>query len=334
LRECFVTVVIPTLAADGNLLACLESLDNQTFRDFEVIVVDNSAQGLVRRRGVAARVLEEEANTGFGAAINHAAAVTRSRYLATINDDAVAHPRWLTALVEAMEAHPAAAMCASQVRLYGSELLDSAAMLVAADGSSKQRGHGEPARLYTGSGEALLPSGSAAIYRRAAFEQAGGFDEDFFLYCEDTDLGLRLRRAGWTCRYAPGALVEHRYSQSAGRASPLKAYLVERNRLFTILKNYPARDLVQAFLASLARYFWHAIFLARGSGKAAEFRSGGNPGWMLALYVARAHGAALLALPALMAKRAVIRRTAKLSPAEFRALLRAHSIPVRMVAQL
>jgi GT2 family glycosyltransferase len=334
LREYLVTVVVPTLAADENLLACLSALERQTFSDFEVIVVDNSAQGLVRRRGVAARILEEKSNAGFGAAINHAAAVSRSHYVATINDDAVAHPGWLAALVEAMESRPGVGMCASQVRLHGSDLLDSAAMLIAADGSSKQRGHMEPAHAYSRAAEALLPSGSAAIYRRSALEQAGGFDEDFFLYCEDTDLGLRLRWAGWTCFYAPDAVVEHRYSRSAGRASPLKAYLVERNRLFTVLKNYPARDLMRAVFASAARYVWHVVYLARGSGKAAEFRAGGHSGWQLGLYVIRAHWAALTSLRSLMAKRSAVRRTAKLSPSEFRALLSAYSIPVRLVAQL
>jgi GT2 family glycosyltransferase len=334
LREFLVTVVVPTLAAGENLLACLSALDRQTFSDFEVIVVDNSGQGLVRRHGAAARILEEKSNAGFGAAINHAVAVSRSRYVATINDDAVAHAGWLAALVEAMESRPRAGMCASQVRLYGSDLLDSAGMVVAADGSSKQRGHLEPAREYGRPGEALLPSGAAAIYRRSALEQTGGFDEGFFLYCEDTDLGLRLRWAGWSCYYAPEAVVEHRYSRSAGRASPLKAYLVERNRLFTILKNYPATDLTRAFLASTARYVWHLVYLARGRGKAAEFHAAGHGGWRLGMYVIRAHWAALISWRSLMAKRSAVRRSARLSSSEFGALLRAHSIPLKLVAQL
>ena len=72
-------------------------------------------------------------------------------------------------------------------------------------------------------------------------EEIGGFDDDFFLYCEDTDLGLRARWAGWKCLYVPEAVVEHHYSHSAGRASPLKAYYVERNRLFVLVKNFPGR---------------------------------------------------------------------------------------------
>jgi hypothetical protein len=146
LPDILVSVVIPTLAADSRLAECLESLDRQTRRDFEVIVVDNSGQGLVRNRGVGAgvRVIENGRNNGFGAAVNQGFASSTAPYLATLNDDAVVHPRWLEALLAAIERRPDAGMCASQVRLFGEHRLDSAGMLVARDGSSKQRGNGRP----------------------------------------------------------------------------------------------------------------------------------------------------------------------------------------------
>ena len=80
-------------------------------------------------------------------------------------------PRWLEALVAAMERRPDAGMCASQVRLFGEHRLDSAGMLVARDGSSKQRGHGRPPEDFPVAEEVLLPSGSAALYRRAMLER-------------------------------------------------------------------------------------------------------------------------------------------------------------------
>ena len=82
-------------------------------------------------------------------------------------------------------------------------MLDSAGMLIAADGSSKQRGHGEPPANIRAASDALFPSGSAALYRRKMLDEIGLFDERFFLYCEDTDLGLRARWAGWECAYVP-----------------------------------------------------------------------------------------------------------------------------------
>src|ERR1035441_574393 len=121
--ELLVTVVVPTLAADARLQECVAALEKQTQHDFEVIVVDNSGSGAVRRNGAArpsVRVIEEPRNVGFGGAINDACRQSRSRYLATLNDDAAPHPGWLSALVSAMEARPDAGMCASQVRLgYG-----------------------------------------------------------------------------------------------------------------------------------------------------------------------------------------------------------------------
>ena len=189
-------------------------------------------------------------------------------------------------------------MCASQVRLFGEPRLDSAGMLVARDGSSKQRGHGRLPEDFPVLEEVLMPSGSAALYRRAMLEEIGGFDDDFFLYCEDTDLGLRARWAGWKCLYVPEAVVEHHYSHSAGRASPVKAYYVERNRLFVLVKNFPGAHAAGRAL----RRRWRAICgtpgtFSKGQGSAARFRAEGNAGPKMLWYVVRAH-AALLGQPA------------------------------------
>jgi GT2 family glycosyltransferase len=325
-------VAIPTLAADARLVECLAALERQTLRDFEVIVIDNSGVGAARGTGV--RVIEQARNVGFGAAVNAAFRESRSRYLATLNDDALPHPGWLAALVAALEARPDAGMCASQVRLFGEEALDSAGMLVCGDGSSKQRGHMRPPQFFPVAEEVLLPSGSAALYRRAMLEEIGLFDEDFFLYCEDTDLGLRARWAGWRCLYAPEAVVEHHYSHSAGRASRLKAYYVERNRLFVLAKNFPARLLAAAPFVSLARYGWHLRCMLGGRGAAARFRLEGASGWRMPLYVLRAHAALVWRFPALARQRRQIRAGARISSHIYGRLLRAHAISARRVAEL
>ncbi|MGD0668389.1 MAG: glycosyltransferase family 2 protein [Bryobacteraceae bacterium] len=340
--ELVATVVVPTLAADRRLLECLESLAQQTRRDFEVIVVDNSGRGLVRgqdaprRQAVPPeiRVIENSRNAGFGAAINQGLRASSTRYVATLNDDAVAHPGWLEALVRALDRRPDAGMCASQVRLYGEHRLDSAGMLLARDGSSKQRGHGKAPEDFPVEEEVLLPSGSAALYRRAMLEEIGGFDDHFFLYCEDTDLGLRARWRGWKCLYSPLAVVEHHYSHSAGEASPLKACLVERNRLFVLAKNFPARMLWLAPFAAVARYFWHFVSLAGGRGSAARFRAGGHSGARMLWYVIRAHAALLRHGLRLWRERRRIQRNARITPAVFQRLARSGEISARRVAEL
>jgi len=337
LPDILVTVAIPTLAADARLWECVSALEKQTHRDFEVMIVDNSGQGLVRRHGPAGpgiRIIEQPRNVGFGAAINEAYRQSGGPYLATLNDDAVAHPEWLAALLSAIEGRDDVGMCASQVRLYGEDALDSAGMLVTGDGVGKQRGHLRPPKFFPVTEEVLFPSGSAALYRRTMLEQIGLFDDDFFLYGEDTDLGLRARWAGWRCLYVPAAVVEHHYSYSAGRASPLKAYYVERNRLFVLFKNFPARRLAAAPFVSLARYAGHFRSMLRGRGAAARFRLEGASAWRLPFYVMRAHAALLGHAPALWRKRRAIRRTARLSPRIYSRLLRAHAISARRVADL
>ncbi len=147
-----------------------------------------------------------------------------------------------------------------------------------------------PAAEFDREEEVLLPSASAALYRRSMLEEIGLFDEDFFLYCEDTDLGLRARWAGWKCIYVPEAVVDHHYSHSAGRASRLKAYYVERNRLFVVAKNFPARMLWAVPFATLARYWWHARidrFGTRDSGPVSPGREQRRA--RLALIAIRAH---------------------------------------------
>jgi GT2 family glycosyltransferase len=322
---------VPTLAADSTLAECLHSLENQTLRDFEVIVVDNSGKRLVPQDSPA-RVIYNDRNVGFGAAINQAIRASDAPFVATLNDDAVAHPRWLAALLDAMESRLDIGMCASQVRLAGDGRLDSAGMLMCLDGSSKQRGHLQPPSAFPRLQEVLMPSGSAALYRRAMLDEVGLFDESFFLYCEDTDLGLRARWAGWECLYVPEAVVDHRYSHSAGKSSALKAYYVERNRLFLALKNFPPALLLKMPFYACARYFWHVFFGVQGRGAAASFRKEGNSAKALPAFVLKAHGALIANASRLWEQRRGIKR--RLTPRQFERLLARFSISPRQVAAL
>ena len=298
-------------------------------RDFEVIVVDNSGRGLARAgvRGVA-----NDRNVGFGAAVNQGIRASEAPFVATLNDDAVAEPGWLEALVGAIGERPEIGMCASRVVLAESGRLDSAGMLISMDGSSKQCGHGEAPDKFGRRKHALLPSGSAALYRREMLDEIGLFDESFFLYCEDTDLGLRARWAAWECVYVPEAVVEHRYSHSAGAASALKAYYVERNRLYLLIKNFPARMLWTAPLYSVVRYFWHLVYGRKGQGAAAAYMRSGDRVSGLGLLVLRAHLDLLRNFKRLWQERKHIRR--RLTSKQFRRLLRQYSIGPRKVAAL
>ena len=336
LPDPLVTLVIPTLKAGAVLEECVASLAAQSLRDFQVIVVDNSGRGLARQadfKGFPVTILENTRNLGFGAAINQGWRRSSSPFVATVNDDARAHPGWLDAMVATLAAHGDAGFCACRVLLDDGRI-SSAGLQLAADGSSRQRGYGEPVVNFPKVDDVLIPSGCAALFRRRMMEETAGFDEDFFLYCEDTDLGLRAHWAGWRGVYAPDAEVDHAGSHTAGAASPLKAYLVERNRIALALKTFPADMLFRAFLAQFVRYFWHMAMLLRGSGKSAEFRDQGHGVAWLAWFVLRAHLAAFRALPRLWRQRRAIRASARIPASRFRELARRHSISLRRVAEL
>ena len=326
-----VTVIIPTLEAGDNLEKCLAALGAQTFTDFDTVVVDNSARGLAAAlaREARARLIANPANLGFGAAINQGIDLAAGDFICTLNDDAFPDPRWLEQLVAAARRDPRIGMCASQIRLTEApDRLDSAGMEVYLDGTTKQRGRLSPASAYDEAEEVLFPSACAALYRLAMLDRIGRFDPDFFLYCEDTDLGFRARRAGFACLYVPTAVVYHHYSGSAGRASRTKAFYVERNRLYTVVKNFPLWTWPLVPVFSLYRYLLHLWASRTGRGLASQ----SVPWWKLAIIVLSANFQVLRHLPALVAKRRAIARAAALTGWQFWRLLRRHAISAREVA--
>ena len=330
------SVIVPTLHAGDNLRHCLEALARQTFDSFETIVVDNSgsraASGFADLPGV--RIIANTKNVGFAQAVNQGIASSEAEFVCTLNDDAYAAENWLSQLIAACAEHPKTGMCASQIRLRNSpDRLDSAGLNIYGDGTTKQRGQGSAVQDYAQPSAALLPSACAALYRRSMLEEIGVFDADYFLYCEDADLGLRARLAGWACRYVPTARVDHDYSRSAGRASALKAYLVERNRLYTVCKVFPVVLWPLVPWHSLYRYTAHVRAAIKGRGLAAEFGNGRHKWWQLVLIVMSAHGSTLLHLPKLLLKRRRVQRTRVLGVRGFRELLRQHYSSAAEIAE-
>ena len=321
-----IRIVIPTLHAGPPLARCLDAVRRQSFRDHETVVVDNSGAGAADSVDVHdITVIHNRENAGFGKAVNQAGRASAAEFIAVLNDDAYPDPAWLGNLVDICRDRPNVGMLASQIRLSSRpDRLDSAGLAIYGDGTTKQRGHGSPEQNFSQAEEVLLPSGCAALYRRSMLDDVGWFDEDYFLYVEDADLGLRSRLAGWNCLYVPGAVVHHDYSRSAGRASELKAYYVERNRLYTVVKLFPAHLLPLVPWYSCWRYLCHVWYLITGRGLASEFQRGGEKWWRLVIIVASAYGSALKALPDLIKKRRLIRKRKVLTDREFQRLLRRH----------
>lgn len=252
-----IRVVVVNFNSGPWLVRCVASLRAQTFRDFEVVVLDNASgdgsfpvdvQGDPRFAFVAAGD-----NLGFAGGNNRAAQGARTRWLALLNPDAVARPDWLERLVAASERHP-------EVRIFGSTqlraddpgTLDGTGDCVAAWGLAWRSGFGRPRTNALPDGEILAACGAAFFVDRMLFEELGGFEERFFCYLEDVDFCFRARLAGervWQCA---DAVVHHAGGASTeGGASPFSLRLGRRNLVWMLARNVPAPLLPMALAGNV-----------------------------------------------------------------------------------
>jgi GT2 family glycosyltransferase/ADP-heptose:LPS heptosyltransferase len=243
-----VAVIVVTWNGREHLRRCLDALARQTFRDFCTIVVDNaSADGtaeMMRGEFADVRLIVNAANLGFAAANNVGIRATESPLIATLNNDAVPEPSWLAALVRVAQNDPSLGSVASKmVSARDPESIDSCGIALDRAGIAWDRDGGYPAELVKRRQEVFGPCAGAALYRRAMLEDVGLFDEDYFAYLEDVDLAWRARLRRWRSYLAPDAVVRHEHAATLGDASPLKRYLLARNKVWTIAKCLPARDL-------------------------------------------------------------------------------------------
>jgi len=329
-----ISVIIVNLNGERYLADCLGALNVQTFRDFEVIVVDNGSTDnsviMIREKFPWVRVIPLAKNTGFSAGNNTGITASSAPLIATLNNDTIVDKGWLGALHEPVRTDDAVGMVASKILLgHEGRELDSAGMLLYPDGMTRQRGHGERDEgQYDTLGEVLFPSACAALYRRSMLDQTGLFDEDFFSYCEDADLGLRARLAGWKAVLAPGALVRHLYSGTGGRYSGFKAFHVERNHFWVLMKDLPLSYILLFPFYTSWRYIIQVYGLLSGKGSVARFAEGEGASRLLRV-VMRAYVGALAGLPRMLLKRKTIWHGKRLPATEFSSILKRHRITAK-----
>ncbi|MGF1463405.1 MAG: glycosyltransferase family 2 protein [Maricaulaceae bacterium] len=238
-----ICVIIVTYNSEAYLPRCLAALSRQTLTQFDIIVFDNASEITPDSLGaplVGVQWVRSATNIGFAAANNAAARLTTSPWLALLNPDAFPEPDWLAELVKARDRWPEVKLFGStQINAENPERLDGVGDVAHASGLVWRGGFGAPAATTYSDAEIFSACGAAAFVERETFLALGGFDEGFFCFCEDVDLGYRLRRRGGRVVHAGGAVVAHVGGGSAGRRSAFATRLGARNRLWTFVKNAP-----------------------------------------------------------------------------------------------
>lgn len=270
-----VTVVVVNWNGGRFLEQCLDALMQQTLKPHEIILVDNASSDRsleIARRFPEVKLMALNQNSGFARGNNLAieAACAESKWIALINPDAFAEPSWLEALLAAAQANPEFDVFGSKlVNAADPALLDGAGDAYHISGRVWRINHGLPASPSAErQREVFSPCAAAALYRRSALSAIGGFDEDYFCYLEDVDLGFRLRLAGHRCLYVPQSVAHHVGSGvTGGQHSDFATYHGHRNLVWTFVKDMPGMLfwllLPLHILLNLASIAW---FVLRGRG--------------------------------------------------------------------
>ena len=255
------------------LAKCLESLRQQAYRHFSIILVDNgSIDGsidFVIRNYPEVKTIALPRNVGFSVANNIAIKTVKTKYVALLNNDAVAHPLWLQSLIEALEAYPEAGFTASKMLFYDNpEIIDRVGDVYTRAGTGLLRGRGMRADSYNAREWVFGACAGAALYRTRMLRDVGLFDEDFFLVYEDVDLSFRAQLRGYKCLYVPEAIVYHKGSGSIVYDSPTSVYYSHRNLELVYIQNMPAglilKTIFPHIIYDIAAFFF---FAARGRSK-------------------------------------------------------------------
>jgi GT2 family glycosyltransferase len=308
-----VTVILVNWHTEAMLTETLAALSLQTVPPVEVVVVDNGSRAPMPvecYRAGPIRVMSMPDNYGFARGNNRAlASGLRGEWVALLNPDAIPAQDWLERLLAAAERHPdVAAFGSKQIMAETPDRLDGLGDVYHVSGAAWRDGYNLPDRdIPSTPCEIFSPCAAAAMYRRAALDEAGGFDEDYFCYFEDVDLGFRLRLLGHRCMLVPDAVVRHIGSAATGgQQSDFAVYHGHRNLVWTYFKCMPAPwlwlYLPQHMLFNLVTLVWFAM---RGQGRV----------------IARAKWHALRGLPGAWRKRRAIQATRRASWADMRAAM-------------
>lgn len=270
----FFSVLILFWKSAQYLQANLQALEEQTFKDFEVILLDNGADEppnpalLSQHPNLNLHLLRSDTNLGFAGGNNLAARQAQGDYLVLLNNDAFPEPDWLATINQAALSHFNHCFASRLLKAKNPTLLDGEWNVYHASGLAWRKNHNRSVSFSSTEPRRVISACAAAsAYPRSAFEQVGGFDEDFFAYMEDIDLDLRLRLAGYDCLYLPEAVVHHVGSGSTGSRCDFSTFYGHRNLVWAFIKNMPGLLLwllLPAHLIVNIAYLLAGLFIPNG----------------------------------------------------------------------
>jgi len=305
-------VVITTAKGMKWLPVLLPSIARQTYTDRETTVVVDGADPTVleylRSEWRDIEVVPIPEAGGFARAIDRGVRSSRGEYIGILNDDIELEPDWLELLVAELDRDPGLGFVTGKTLLYDRrDLINETSQDLHTCGRFVPRGSEEKdVGQYDDPGPTAIASASSSVYRRRAVEEAGGFDTDYGIYCEDADLCLRMLLSGYRGRYVPVARAYHAWAPTMGRSSDASLFLGNRNTLVTLFKDLPGPVLLRS-LPKVVRYQWWTYKLARADH------------WARTLV--RAWASFLRMLPATLRKRRRIQKRRAVSPREFEGFL-------------
>lgn len=274
-KELIVSVVIPNYNGKHFMDACMQSLRKQTIKNFEIIVVDNgSVDGsipYIKEKYPEIILIDMKENTGFSGAVNAGIQHAKAPYIFLLNNDTECEPDCIEQLCYTIQKKDNIFSVASKmVQYHNRQLLDSAGDVYTMVGWAFNRGNGKRVSTYEREEKVFTACAGAALYRKSVFEWIGLFDEDFFAYREDIDIGVRGLMNGYENWYCPKAVVYHIGSGTSGsKHNEFKVKLGVRNNLYFNYKTMPLLFLLWNFPFFFLGYVIKGVYFTRkGFGKA------------------------------------------------------------------
>ena len=334
-----VSVIIPNYNGVDTIRRCIDSVQNQSYKNIEIIVIDSKSTDnsveIIKRGYSNVVLIENPYNAGWGIACNVGIRKAKGDYYLILNNDAWMSPDCARELLKGISRDEKYGACASKILLgENNSILDVAGgLLIFKDGLSVGRGHLELSEEYNKEEEVFCANDCCCLFRKEMFDDIGFYDDDFFIYADETDIGWKAQLTGWKCVYNPKAIAYHGHVNTEERySSDFKAFYVERNRLFITFKYFPWFLIFVGYGYSFLRYSYQVYYAYKYKGATGKYIQNNSlsEGFLILL---KAHIAAYSKFPRMLKKRMAIMKKKKISNSEIYGFFNKFGVSIKDIAQ-